>query len=199
MCIFGKPAHGYLRWGADGKVRQLEKLYPQLGTKGRTPAPTSTIELPLGHLDLATVMKVSQAVSREILLENLIDTLMRTAIEQAGADGGSLIFSRQVSPRIRGGSDDQRRYRHRAAAQRADNCCDAARSVLRHVVRTSESVILDDAATQSPFSADPYIIQNRPRSILCLPLINQTRAHRCAIPREPFGCRASSRRPGSRC
>ena len=47
-------------------------------------------------------------------------------------------------------------------------------SVLHHVVRTPESVILDDAATQSPFSADPYIIQNRPRSILCLPLINQT-------------------------
>ena len=38
------------------------------------------------HLDLATVIKVSEAVSGEIVLEKLIDTLMRTAIEHAGAE-----------------------------------------------------------------------------------------------------------------
>ena len=62
-------------------------------TSGRTsqrPAPTSTIGAPVEHLDLATVIKVSQAVSGEIVLEKLIDTLMRTAIEQAGAERGSV-------------------------------------------------------------------------------------------------------------
>ena len=48
-------------------------------------------------------------------------------------------------------------------------------SVLRYVVRTQESVILDDAAAQNPFSADPYIRQHQARSILCLPLINQAK------------------------
>src|SRR3954467_651703 len=47
-----------------------------------------------GHLDLATVIKVSEAVSGEIVLEKLIDTLMRAAIEQAGAERGLLILPR---------------------------------------------------------------------------------------------------------
>ena len=36
-------------------------------------------------------------------------------------------------------------------------------------------MILDDASSQNPFSADPYIVQRRARSILCLPLINQAK------------------------
>ena len=48
-------------------------------------------------------------------------------------------------------------------------------SVLHYVVRTQESVILDDASAQNPFSADPYIRQHHARSILCLPLINQAK------------------------
>ena len=48
-------------------------------------------------------------------------------------------------------------------------------SVLRYVLRTQENVILDDASAESPFSADPYIRQQNARSVLCLPLINQTK------------------------
>ena len=52
------------------------------------------------HLDLATVIKVSEAVSGEIVLEKLIDTLMRTAIEHAGAERGLLILPRDDEFRI---------------------------------------------------------------------------------------------------
>ena len=92
--------YGYLRWGADGKVRQLDEIYPHLRQEEPAPAPTSTIGAPVEHLDLATVIKVSQAVSGEIVLETLIDTLMRTAIEQAGAERGLLILPRGAEPRI---------------------------------------------------------------------------------------------------
>src|SRR5262249_54337504 len=89
----------YLRWGADGKVRQLDELYPQLREE-RPPGPTSRILAPVEHLDLATVIKVSQAVSGEIVLERLIDTLMRAAIEHAGAERGLLILPRGDELRI---------------------------------------------------------------------------------------------------
>ena len=91
--------YGYLRWGAEGKVRQLEEMYPQLRPEEPAPGPTSTIATPVEHLDLATVIKVSQTVSGEIVLEKLIDTLMRTAIEQAGAERG-LLIPRGVEQRI---------------------------------------------------------------------------------------------------
>ncbi len=52
----------YLRWGADGKVRQLDQLYPRLREEPVV-SPTSTIGESVEHLDLATIIKVSQAVS----------------------------------------------------------------------------------------------------------------------------------------
>ena len=76
------------------------ELYPHLREEEPAPAPTSTIGAPVEHLDLATVIKVSQAVSGEIVLEKLIDTLMRTAIEQAGAERGLLILPRGAEQRI---------------------------------------------------------------------------------------------------
>ena len=50
-------------------------------------------------------------------------------------------------------------------------------------MRTNESVILDDAAAQNPFSADPYIRQQQARSILCLPFLNQGQLIEGALPR----------------
>jgi hypothetical protein len=81
-------------------VRQLDELYPQLREEERAPAPTSTIGAPVEHLDLATVIKVSQAMSAEMVLEKLVDTIMRTAIENAGAERRVLIFLRGVERRI---------------------------------------------------------------------------------------------------
>ena len=92
--------YGYLRWGADGKVRQLDELYPHLREDDPVPGPRSTIGAPVEHLDLATVINVSQAVSGEIVLEKLIDTLMRTALEHAGAERGVLIRPRGDELRI---------------------------------------------------------------------------------------------------
>ena len=106
--------YGYLRWGADGKVRQLDQLYPQLTEKEPAAGPTSTIGTPVEHLDLATVIKVSQAVSSEIVLEKLLDTLMHTAIEQAGAQRGLLTDPTRYGAADRGGSHDPWRHRQRA-------------------------------------------------------------------------------------
>src|SRR6202040_1388543 len=167
--------YGYLRWGADGKVRQLDELYPHLREQEPAPASTSTIGTSVENLDLATVIKVSQAVSGEIVLETLIDTLMRTAIEQAGAERGLLIFPRGSEPRIEAeattGGDT-------VAVQLRDQPVTAdvlPETVLHYVLRTRESVILDDAAAQSPFAADSYIRERQARSILCLPLITQAK------------------------
>jgi PAS domain S-box-containing protein len=167
--------HCYLRWGADGKVRQLEEMYPHLRTDEPAPGPTATIATPVEHLDLATVIKMSEAVSGEIVLEKMLDTLMRTAIAQAGAERGLLILSHAVEPRIEAEATtgvDTVQVRLCDLAVTATMLPD---TVLHYVLRTGESVILDDAATEPLFAADPYIRQRQARSILCLPLINQAK------------------------
>ena len=165
----------YLRWGADGKVRQLGQLYPQLSEKEPAPGPTSTIGAPIEHLDLATVIKVSQAVSGEIVLEKMLDTLMRTAIEQAGAERGVLILTRAAEPRIEAEAmtDGDAVIVHMRG--KTVNPSVLPTSVLHYVLRTREGVILDDAATQPEFAADLYFGEHRARSILCLPLITQAK------------------------
>jgi nitrogen-specific signal transduction histidine kinase/PAS domain-containing protein len=130
------------------------------------------IATPVERLDLATAIKVSQAVSGEIVLEKLIDTLMRAAIEEAGAERGLLIRPRGAEQRLEA---EAKTNGESVIVELRDEAADAARlpqSVLDHVLRTGESVILDEAA-QSAFAEDPYILQRRTRSILCLPLINQ--------------------------
>ncbi len=165
--------YAYVRWGADGKVRQLEEMYPHLRTEEPAPAPTSTIGAPIDHLDLATVIKVSQAVSGEIVLEKLLDTLMRIAVAQAGAERGLLLLVREGASRIAaeattGGDTVTVHLRDAPAAA-------LPKSVLHYVMRSRESVILDDALAENSFSADPYIHERQARSILCLPLLHQAK------------------------
>ena len=165
--------YGYLRWGADGKVKQLDQLYPHLREEKPVAGPTSTIGAPVDLLDLATVIKVSQAVSSEMVLEKLIDTLMRTAIEHAGAERGLLILPRGDELRIEAEattSGDTVIVHLREASVAAASLPE---SIVRYVMRTQDCVILDNGSGQNPFSADAYICQHHARSILCSPLINQ--------------------------
>jgi PAS domain S-box-containing protein len=165
--------HGYLRWGADGKVRQLDELYPHLREEARAPAPTTTIGASVEHLDLATVLKVSQAVSGEIVLEKLIDTLMRTAVEYAGADRGLLVLPQGAELRSRaeattGGSS--------VTIELHDTPISGAElpeSVVWYAARTHQIVILDDASARGSFCTDEYIVRKHARSVLCLPLVKQ--------------------------
>jgi PAS domain S-box-containing protein len=165
--------YNYLRWGATGKVQQLDSVYPRLRQQQSIAGSTSTIGTSVEQLDLATVIKVSQAVSSEMVLEKLIDSLMRAALEHAGAERALLI-----SPR-----DSELQIEAEATTAEGDVLVTLGidtgiasampESLIRYIMRTRESVILKDAASQNPFSADPYIAQRRPRSTLTLPLINR--------------------------
>ena len=165
----------YIRWGADGKVRQLDKIYPYLRTEETVLAPTRTVEASVEQLDLATVINVSQAVSGEIVLDKLIDKCLRTALEHAGAERGLLMLARGTEQRV---AAEATTGGETVIVQRCDAPVTAAalpESVLHYVVRTQESLILDDAAIETSFAADPYIDERQPRSILCLPLTNQAK------------------------
>ncbi|MBR0716504.1 AAA family ATPase [Bradyrhizobium liaoningense] len=165
----------YLRWGADGKVRQLDAMYPLLRMEEPTPVPTSTIAASVEQLDLATVIKVSQTISSEIVLEKLLEMLMRTALEQAGAERGLLILSRGAEQRIAAEATTDGDLVTVHPRDEGVAATVLPESVLHYVLRTRESVILNDASSHNLFSADPYIVENYLRSILCFPLINQGR------------------------
>src|SRR5262245_20353305 len=140
-----------------------------------SPGVTKVSATSLEHLDLATVVRISQAVSGQMDLEKLLDTLMRAAIEHAGAKRALVILSRRVEPRIVAeatSGDDV------VMVQPCDEPVTGSRlpeSVLRYVLHTGENVILEDATAPNPFSSDSYICQRGARSVFCLPLASQAR------------------------
>ena len=112
---------------------------------------------------------------REIIEGKLIDTLMRTAIEYAGAERGLLILARNDEYRVEAEvttSDDTVTVGQRQPSVTAAGLPEL---ILHYVMRTKESVLLHDAAAANPFSADEYIQRQHARSILCLPLLKQSR------------------------
>jgi predicted ATPase/signal transduction histidine kinase len=165
----------YLRWGALGKVRQIEQAYPSLYEERISSSSITTIGTPIAQLDVGTVVKVSQAVSSEILLDKLIESLMRIAVEHAGAERGVLIALRGNELQIEAEARIDRDTIEVALRQAAIIPADLPESVLHYVSRTRESVVLHDASIANLFSRDEYLGRKLTRSILCLPIVRQAK------------------------
>jgi PAS domain S-box-containing protein len=164
----------YDRWGALGKVKQLDECYPRL-REGPTSPTAATIGTPVGQLDVETVVKASQALSSEIVLNKLIEKLMRIAVEHAGAERGLLILLRGDGLKIEAEAASGDGRVEVTVRQRAVTPSDLPQSALHHVIRTRQRVVLDDASTGTLYSEDEYVRQKRPRSVLCLPIVEQTK------------------------
>src|SRR5262249_23544284 len=149
----GNARRGYLRWGADGKVRQLDQIHPRLRQDERVSGPAGTIGAPGGKPDPGAGVKGSQSPSRRIGLEKLIEGLMRAAIEHAGAERGLLISPR--SDELQVDAEATARGENVAVHVRERGTGIAAalpESLIRYAMRTQETVILEDASSQNPFS-----------------------------------------------
>ncbi|MBF0550357.1 MAG: AAA family ATPase [Deltaproteobacteria bacterium] len=170
----------YQRWGAAGKVRQLEEQYPAVLAKRDAPdqpAARLTVYAPgsdqnnQSNFDLAAVVKASQAVSGEIVLADLLKNLMSIAMENAGADKGCLILAHDqklvVEAQASLGQDT------RLEPRTIENCPDLSASVVRYVARTGETILLDDPVSEGTFTQDPYIQRHQPHSVLCLPILRR--------------------------
>jgi PAS domain S-box-containing protein len=164
----------YYRWGAHGKVRQLDERYPRLREE-RIPAPLATIDPPVGQLDVETVVKASQAMSSEMVLAALIEKLVRIAMENAGAERGLLILVHGDEPRIEAEATTGMAGIEVVIRQTTVAPTDLPQSALHYVIRTQESVLLDDASADQVYSNDEYVRQNHSRSILCLPIVKQAK------------------------
>ena len=156
-------------------MRQLDEMYPNLRTEGAAAGPTGKIKAQIDQLDLAAVVKVSQAISSEIVPEKLIETLLKVALEHAGAERGLLILPQGEQHRIEAEIKtdlDQVQVQLRHAPITSS---ELPESLFRYVIRTQQKIILDDASANNMFSEDDYLRQRGPRSILCLPLVKQTK------------------------
>ncbi|MEH2174346.1 AAA family ATPase [Nostoc sp.] len=176
--------YGYLRWGATAKVQDLEKQYSQLlelrsqrtgtGKVNTTESAATKLEI----LDLETVLKASQAIASEILLDKLLAKLMTILIENAGAQTGYLILPTQDEWRVEAmgsiGNETVAVLQSIPLESRsADSTPYLPTGLINYVIRTQESIVLDNAAQFGNFQSEPWIVQHQSKSILCATLLNQ--------------------------
>jgi PAS domain S-box-containing protein len=163
----------FARWGADGKVAQLDRHHPHL----RPPRPlaaTDTFVAAPAQLDLHAVVKALQSISSEILLPRLGETLLRIMVQQAGGQRAALLLVRGGELVVHAEATTDGTEIRVASLQGAPAAGAALpMSILHYVARTSEPVLLDDAAGSTRFASDPYIAGTHPRSLLCLPIVRQ--------------------------
>lgn len=165
----------YGRWGAHGKVRQLQWLYP--GIIGSQPAaplpnqPATTVE----DLDTVTAVKASRALSSETAPDKLLASLMRIVIEHAGAQRCCLLLPRTAGMDViaEAAAGPQGIAVQIAPPGQALPSTGVPATVVNYVRRTREKVVLADASADSSFVSDAYLLSARPRSVLCMPIVRQ--------------------------
>jgi PAS domain S-box-containing protein len=165
----------YLRWGADGKVRQLDSMYPQAWGSRQLSNSTNPANATVERLDLTTVTRVLEGISGEIVLDRLIDGLMRTAMEHAGAQRAVLLLGKGNELQVEAeATTDASGLSMRLRRDNPLLEVELPNSIIHFVKRTRECVILGDALAPSTFHEDTYLQKNHTRSALCLPLTDHT-------------------------
>ncbi len=175
--------YAYLRWGATSKVSALEKAFPEkLGGRAlfrdfgkadtnnsQTPTTTGKNEV----LELTSVMKASQAISSEIVLDRLVQSLLRIMLENAGARRGFFLLMRDGRLVVEAECDPDQQDVISSGISLAENETRMSSAIVNYVVRTGETIVLANAEVAGIFTRDPYVVKAAPKSVLCAPLTNQ--------------------------
>lgn len=173
--------YGYIRWGATAKIKQLEARYPDILGQGQ-PQESLVQELNTQSstngnyaktLDLATVIKASQVLSGEIVLDKLLTKLMQIVLENAGAETGVLILEKDAKLTIEvTGRVNQNEITIQPSIT-LEISQQLPLSIINYVRQTQENLVLNDATYEGIFTTDHYILDHRPKSVLCVPIVHQ--------------------------
>ncbi len=180
--------YGYIRWGALAKVKNLEERYPNLIIRSETITLqqdiTGTIVSSSSRalnsstnsnsiLDLTTVMKVSEAITSEIVLDNLLDKLLSIILENAAAQKGCLILLKDDRLFIEAIDNDQHNDLVVLQSTPVEESQHIPLSLINYVARTQQPLVLNDATQEAIYKEDSYILREQPKSILCAPIFYQ--------------------------
>ncbi len=174
-----KSAEGYLRaarnlydrWGAKRKVTHLEEEFPRLlRAQARTSAAAAVDS---ASLDMASVIKASQAISSEIVLDHIWTITMRIMLENAGGQRGCFVVRKDGLYVIEGLTeigDESAPISQSIEFASSEGAAAVPTAIVYKVLHTNAPVVLHDAERAGEFARDPYLQSRAPQSVLCIPL-----------------------------
>ena len=175
----------YARWGAKAKTDDLEKCYPQLLTpilqnenndfqnilNSSIQTIHSTRNMISEALDFASIIKASQALSSEIKLEQLISQLMKLVMQHAGAKKVALLLLENENIILEALTDINRKFEILKIPYQDSK--EIPITIVNYVKNSLKTVLLDDATTKNDFIPDSYLIEQQPKSLLCMPILKR--------------------------
>ncbi|MBI5552032.1 MAG: AAA family ATPase [Desulfobacterales bacterium] len=168
--IFTQEANAsYLKWGALAKSRLMARNASQY-LSDLLPVSSLTASR---QIDYATVVSALQAISTEIVLDQLLVRLMKIVVENAGAQKVLFILRQGESLEIKasGGVGGPTRITNQTVP--IENRDDLLLSAVHYVQHTLQSVVIDDAQASAEYRSDPYVTRQKPKAIFCLPIVRQ--------------------------
>ncbi|WP_392479802.1 AAA family ATPase [Nostoc sp. C110] len=183
-----KAYYACIRWGAIAKVKYLESKYTflvgQTTTVETTTSKIDTIHLTTttttnssslsDFLDFNTFIKFSQAITNEIVLENLLSKLIKILLENAAAQKAVLLLLKDNQLYIEASGNATVNVVTVLPSITVETYQDLPLSVINYVFRTQQYLVLNDAINTEPFNLDIYIQESKIKSIFCLPIIYQS-------------------------
>lgn len=159
----------YLKWGALAKSQSLVRAYPQF-------LPNTSVGLLQAsrQIDYATVVSALQAISTEIVLDRLLKKLMKIVVENAGAQRVLFLLKLGEDLVVKASSNVGGPIRLTNQNMPVQNRDDLLLSGIHYVHHTHNPVIIEDVQGNSDYRSDPYAIQYKPKSIVCLPVLRQS-------------------------
>jgi signal transduction histidine kinase len=169
----------YRSWGATARVARLAREFrahlpddsPVTALRIEATLSTTTRSTSTFALDLDTVLKFARTISGELQLDRLLTRMATLLVENAGARRGVLMLPHDGELRVEAeASFDTARV---GLGVPVDQYPDLPRTIVHHVARLREDVVLADAIADPIHGADPDIVARRPRALLCTPILHQ--------------------------
>ena len=174
----------YRSWGAEGKAEELLERHPSLREyaayrRGSDESPFDAVlsRTTAGELlDLASIVKASQALSSEVGLRRVLERLMTIVRENAGAQVVELLLNQGGVWHLeaRAHSETVETLLSRRVSLDTGEGVVLPMNVLRYVARTGTEVVEEDLSASDRFASDPYIVTQQPQSVMCLPILRQS-------------------------
>ncbi|HEX2954519.1 MAG TPA: AAA family ATPase [Bacillota bacterium] len=171
---------GYYQWGAKRKTNALVGEYPQVVEAYDQLEKECSINIPhptsIQHVDILALVKSSQVLAEEAELESLIEKMVSIIMENTGSQKCCIIWNNGGKLHLKavGTVDDERRVKVSLQSKRIEDGHELLPlTMVRYVARTKETVVFHKAARGTLFNRDEYIRDHRPKSIICLPILNK--------------------------
>lgn len=176
----GAAYQAYMRWGAIAKTDALRERYGFLLPR-RLPGAsdgigrTTIMPAPQSQYDIEAVMRAARAIAEELVLDVLLDRVMRVIVEASGAQRAILLLDRGGGMSIEACMTiDPDRVLVGSEAAAAVGW-ELPQSIVEEVELTRNPVVVGGSRGFDRFSRDPYIVEKRPRSFLCLAMAHRGR------------------------